>query len=183
MRHLIEAKVNQVEQFARECFLEPSIGREPGGALHRRTMAYRVCERSGRIAQCGRPHGHWSALGAHRVAGPFSTIAMLLFLCTGTAAHPPGAEFADWFRTLQEPGTEGMMGSTSCCSPERDCQTTDYETDADGRYWITAQGVRIQVPFDKILKRTDNPTGRAVVCLRHYSGHPVVRCFIRPPES
>jgi hypothetical protein len=109
---------------------------------------------------------------------------MLVFLCTGTAAHPPGAEFADWFRSLKESGTEGMMDtSTSCCSPTRDCEMTDYETDADGRYWITAEGERIQVPFDKILQRTDNPTGRAVACLRHYNGHPVVRCFIRAPEG
>ena len=60
---------------------------------------------------------------------------------------------------------------------------TDYETDTDGRYWITAEGERIQVPFDKILQRTDNPTGRAVACLRHYHGHPVVRCFIGPPKA
>jgi hypothetical protein len=146
-------------------------------------MAYRACGCSGPPAPRGRPHDRWHALGLHRLAGPFSTIAVLLFLCSGTSAHPPEAEFADWFRTLKEPGTEGMMDSTSCCSPARDCQMTDYETDADGRYWITAEGERIQVPSDKILQRTDNPTGRAVACLRHYNGHPVVRCFIRAPEG
>ena len=70
-----------------------------------------------------------------------------------------------------------MIGSSSCCSPERDCQSTDYETDADGRYWITVGGERLQVPPDKILKRTDNPTGRGVACLRYYNGHPVVRAL------
>jgi hypothetical protein len=60
---------------------------------------------------------------------------------------------------------------------------TDYETDANGRYWIITEGEHIQVPPDKILQRTDNPTGRAVACLRHYDGHPVVRCFLRGPES
>jgi len=74
-----------------------------------------------------------------------------------------------------------MIGSSSCCSPERDCQSTDYETDADGRYWITVGGERLQVPPDKILKRTDNPTGRGVV--RYYNGHPVVRCFVRASEG
>jgi hypothetical protein len=115
---------------------------------------------------------------------PLAIIATLLFLCTAAAAHPPGAEFADWFSSLTEPGTEGMMDrGTSCCSPERDCQTTDYETSADGRYWITVEGERIQVPPDKILQRTDNPTGRGVACLRHYNGHPVVRCFVRASEG
>src|SRR5262249_54574527 len=108
----------------------------------------------------------------------------LFFLCTGTAAHSPNAEFADWFRSLKEPGSEGMMDSgTSCCSPARDCETTDYETDADGRYWITVQSERIQVPPNKILQRTDNPTGRGVACFRYYNGHPIVRCFVRASEG
>jgi hypothetical protein len=116
--------------------------------------------------------------------GRFAIIAALLFLHTGVAAHPPEAEFADWFRSLKEPGTEGMAGSgVSCCSPASDCQMTDYETDAEGRYWIIAEGERIQVPPDKILQRADNPTGRGVACLRHHDGHPVVRCFVRASEG
>jgi hypothetical protein len=55
----------------------------------------------------------------------FVVIATLLFLCTGTAAHPPDAEFADWFRSLKEPGSEGMpSGGVSCCSPASDCCAT-----------------------------------------------------------
>jgi hypothetical protein len=57
------------------------------------------------------------------------------------------------------------------------------ETDRDGRYWITVEGERIQVPLDKILQHTDNPTGRGVACLRHYDGHPIVRCFVRASEG
>jgi hypothetical protein len=54
---------------------------------------------------------------------PFVIMAALLFLCTGAAAHPPDAEFADWFRSLTEPGTEGTPGrEVSCCSPASDCQ-------------------------------------------------------------
>src|SRR5215471_6800347 len=113
-----------------------------------------------------------------------ATVAMLLFLCSSAAANQPGDEFADWFRSLKEPGTDGMIdGPTACCSPARDCQTIDYETDAAGRYWINAEGEGIQVPSDKILQRTDNPTGRAVACLRYHNGHPAVRCFIRAPEG
>jgi hypothetical protein len=115
---------------------------------------------------------------------PFVIIAALLFLYTNVAAHPPEAEFADWFRSLKEPGTEGTPGGgVSCCSLASDCQTTDYETDADCRYWITAEGERIQVPPDKILRHADNPTGRGVACLRHYDGDPLVRCFVRASEG
>jgi hypothetical protein len=39
------------------------------------------------------------------------------------------------------------------------------------------------VPTDKILHHIDNPTGRAVACLRHFNGHPIVHCFVRPSES
>lgn len=109
----------------------------------------------------------------------------LLLLPFGSTAHQPGDEFADWFRSLKVPGTERIRNpaDASCCSPARDCQTTDYETDAAGRYWINAEGEHIQVPPDKILQRTDNPTGRAVACLHHFNGHPIVHCFVRPPES
>jgi len=118
------------------------------------------------------------------VPSALALIATLLFLLTSTAAHPPEAEFADWFRSLKEPGTEGMLeGGSSCCSPARDCEMTDYETDAEGRYWITVKGERIQIPPDKILQRTDNPTGRGVACLRYYNGRPIVRCFVRASEG
>jgi len=72
-----------------------------------------------------------------------------------------------------------------CCSPDRDCTTTDYETDAQGNYWVVVGKYheRVQVPPDKILQRTDNPTGRAVACWHFINGHPVVRCFVRSPES
>ena len=113
-------------------------------------------------------------------------IATLLSLSSGSMAHQPGDEFADWYRSLKVPGTtERFLNSVdaSCCSPERDCQPTDYDTDAAGHYWIKVKGERIQVPADKILQRTDNPTGRAVACWRYFNGHPIVRCFVRPPES
>jgi hypothetical protein len=89
----------------------------------------------------------------------------LALMSAGSMAHQPGDEFGDWYRSLKVPGTEGMVfGSTSCCTPEKDCQATNYETDG-GHYWIKVEGERIQVPPDKILQRTDNPTGRAVACL------------------
>jgi hypothetical protein len=111
-------------------------------------------------------------------------VLALGLMSSGSMAHQPGDEFADWFRSLKVPGIERPLNpqDASCCSPERDCQATAYETDG-GRYWIKAEGERIEVPPDKILQRTDNPTGRAVACWRHFNGHPVVHCFVRPPES
>jgi hypothetical protein len=164
MRRSTWPKLSQVEQIPHRSFPEKPCAR-------------RAAPRAG-------PHSRRRALAAYRAAGPFFISAMLLFLCSGAAAHPPWAEFADWFRTLKEPGTDAMMdGSISCCTPSRDCHMTDYETDAEGRYWIIAEGERIQVPSEKMLQRTDNPTGRAVACLRYLDGHPIVRCFVRPPEG
>jgi hypothetical protein len=128
---------------------------------------------------CGR-----GALSSRWVMGSALTSVVLL-LSSGSPAHQPGDKFADWFQSLKVPGIERPLNpaDASCCSPERDCQTTDYEVDAAGRYWIKAEGERIQVPPDQILQHIDNPTGRAVACLRHFNGHPIVRCFVRPPES
>src|SRR5262249_4621357 len=101
-------------------------------ARHRSTMArlsslYECCGEA--VLRRGR-NGRFRAFGRHRKWGR-SLVAALLFLCSGAAAHPPDAEFADWFRSLKEPGTEGTAGSgVSCCSPSSDCQITDYETDA-----------------------------------------------------
>jgi hypothetical protein len=132
--------------------------------------------------RCG--NGRCRAFGRHGMWRLSVVISALVFLCTGTAAHPPEAEFADWFRSLKEPGTEATTGGgVSCCSPASDCQIMDYDTDAEGRYWVTAEGERIQVPPEKILQRADNPTGRGVACLRHDNGHPVVRCFVRASEG
>ena len=114
-------------------------------------------------------------------------IAMLLVWCTSVGAHQPGDGFADWYRSLRVPGLDPVKllnpVEASCCSPDRDCKTVDYRTDAAGSYWIVADGERVQIPPDKILQRTDNPTGRAVACWNYYNGHPKVRCFVRPPES
>ena len=131
------------------------------------------------VRVCGR-----GVISSRCVMGSVLT-TIVLMLSSGSTAHQPWDEFADWFRSLKVPGIEKPLNPADalCCSPERDCQTTDYEADATGRYWINAEGERIQVPPDKILHRIDNPTGRAVACFRHFDGHPIVRCFVRPPES
>lgn len=125
-----------------------------------------------------------------RRVGPMKILAIvatLLIWCTSLGAHQPGDEFADWYHSLRVPGLDLVKllnpVESWCCSPDRDCKTVDYQTDAAGSYWVVADGERVQIPPDKILERTDNPTGRAVACWNYYNGHPHVRCFVRPPES
>jgi hypothetical protein len=100
---------------------------------------------------------------------------VVLFAATADADPPPNADpaLAPWFRSLLQPGT-----SISCCSIS-DCRATDYRIEGDhyealiGEKWFV-------VPQDKILQRTDNPTGRAVVCWTPQRG---IVCFVRATES
>ena len=83
----------------------------------------------------------------------------LLFPATAGAQPPADADPAlgPWFRSLLVPGT-----SVSCCSVT-DCRATEYRIEAD-HYEALIGGSWQVVPPDKILQRTDNPTGHAVVC-------------------
>jgi len=92
-----------------------------------------------------------------------------------TASPPPGADMslAPWFQGLHQPGT-GM----SCCSIA-DCHPTDFRTSGT-HYEALIEGRWLAIPPDKILDRTDNPTGRAVVCYTPTLG---ILCFVRGPET
>jgi hypothetical protein len=101
---------------------------------------------------------------------------MLVGLAASAIAQPPpnaNPKLAPWFRSLLQPGT-----NLSCCSIA-DCRTTDYRIEHNhyealiGKRWL-------DVPPDKILQRTDNPTGRAVVCWTPQLG---IMCFVRATES
>jgi hypothetical protein len=108
-----------------------------------------------------------------------ASLALAATLIVGTAAAvaqpPPNSNptLAPWFRSLLQPGT-----NLSCCSIA-DCRATEYRIDHNryealiGRRWLV-------VPPDKILQRTDNPTGRAVVCWTPQLG---IMCFVRATES
>ena len=102
-------------------------------------------------------------------------VAVLLLAAAVYADPPPNADpaLAPWFRSLLQPGT-----SISCCSIT-DCRATEYRIEGDhyaaliGEKWFV-------VPPDTILQRTDNPTGRAVVCWSPQRG---IVCFVRATES
>jgi hypothetical protein len=104
----------------------------------------------------------------------FFAAAMLLAGSAG--ADPPSnadPALAPWFRSLVQPGT-----SISCCSVS-DCRATEYRIEAD-HYEALIGEAWFAVPPDKILQRTDNPTGHAVVCWTPQRG---IVCFIRATES
>jgi len=122
--------------------------------------------------------------------GPVSVSASILAVTVALlaghsiqAAPPPNADpaLAPWFQSLQQPGT-----GISCCSIS-DCRPTEFRTKGDlyevliapGTFDVTDQRW-LTVPPDKILQRTDNPVGRAVVCWRPSLG---IMCFIRGTET
>lgn len=101
--------------------------------------------------------------------------AILLLAFPAGADPPPNADpaLAPWFRSLMQPGT-----GISCCSLS-DCRTTDYRVQGD-HYEALVGESWFPVPPDRILQRTDNPTGRAVVCWTPQRG---IVCFVRATES
>jgi hypothetical protein len=105
----------------------------------------------------------------------FATAAVAAFAVTATAQPPPNANpaFAPWFRSLLQPGT-----NLSCCSIA-DCRAADYRIRRD-RYEVLIGRRWLAVPPSKILQRTDNPTGRAIVCWTPELG---IMCFVRTSES
>jgi hypothetical protein len=94
-------------------------------------------------------------------------IALVLLAAGARAAPPENADpaLAPWFQSLAVPGT-----GISCCSIA-DCRPTDYRTVGD-HYEALIE--------NKVLQRTDNPVGRAVVCWTPERG---VMCFVRGTET
>jgi hypothetical protein len=106
---------------------------------------------------------------------PVLPALILLGIGVSAWARPPDnadPALAPWFQSLRQPGT-----NMSCCSIA-DCRETDYRTVGD-HYEAFVQGRWLEIPPDKVLNRTDNPTGRAVVCWSPALG---IMCFVRGPE-
>jgi hypothetical protein len=100
---------------------------------------------------------------------------ILLLACQAHAAPPPDADpnQAPWFNSLRLP-----QSAVPCCSMA-DCRPVLSRL-IDGHYEAFIEGKWIAVPDDKVLSRTDHPTGRAVVCWTPFAG---VLCFVKAPES
>jgi hypothetical protein len=112
--------------------------------------------------------------GVRSVRGSAPALILLL-AASATAAPPQNADptLAPWFRSLLQPGT-----TVSCCSLA-DCRPAEYRIKAD-HYEALIGGNWLAVPPDKILQRTDNPTGHAIVCWTPQRG---IMCFVRATES
>lgn len=115
----------------------------------------------------------WATSFSGRLSGAIA--ALLALAATAHAQPPPNADpaLAPWFQSLRQPGT-----GASCCSIA-DCRPTEYRT-KDNHYEALIEGKWLVVPPEKVLQRTDNPTGRAVVCWTPQRG---IMCFVRGTET
>ena len=116
-------------------------------------------------------------------AGKQISIVVGLVLGAAASAAPPenfDPALAPWFESLKQPGTGAL-----CCSIA-DCRTVEFRQDRDGYEvlidgrWKMSAPFWLRVPFNKIIERIDNPTGRGVVCFTPEAG---ILCFVRPPEG
>jgi hypothetical protein len=102
--------------------------------------------------------------------------AVTLLLIASAYGRPPenaDPALAPWFQSLSVPGT-----GISCCSIA-DCRPTEYRT-VDEHYEALIEDRWIAIPPRKVLQRTDNPIGRAVVCWTPERG---IMCFVRGTEA
>jgi hypothetical protein len=123
-------------------------------------------------------------MGLASISASFVAAIAALFVWHSTHAQPPpnaDPALSPWFQSLQQPGT-----GVSCCSIS-DCRPTEFRTQGDLYEVLIAPGTFdvtdekwLTVPPDKVLQRTDNPVGRAVVCWRPSRG---IMCFIRGTET
>lgn len=102
-------------------------------------------------------------------------VVIALLVHAASAAPPENADpkLAPWFNDLRQPWTNAL-----CCSIA-DCRPTESRTQGD-HYEVFVGGEWLVVPDDKVLQRSDNPTGHAVVCWTPRAG---ILCFVRAPES
>jgi hypothetical protein len=101
--------------------------------------------------------------------------ALVLTAGVAMAKPPQNADptLAPWFQSLRQPST-----GISCCSLA-DCRQVDYRIGSQG-YEAFADNRWVTVPSDKVLQRTDNPTGRGVLC-RTPGGD--ILCFVAAAET
>jgi len=109
--------------------------------------------------------------------------ALLWIMASASSAHMPGDPDAEWYQSLKVPGSP-----MSCCSPNRDCNPIDDyrpvpKEQASSGFQAYVEGEWVNVGEEALLKRADNPTGKAVACVWYMDGHPRVRCLILPSQA
>jgi hypothetical protein len=105
----------------------------------------------------------------------FAWTTCIAFLTPAIAAPPENADpsLAPWFSGLS------ASDGTPCCAIA-DCRRTTSRLTADG-YEAFIDDTWVAVPWDRVLSRTDNPTGQAVVCCAPRTK--IILCFVRPPDA
>ncbi len=115
------------------------------------------------------------------LATAFAPAAALAF---GSAIARPAdnvdPKLSPWFESLTQPGTgAGCCSIADCRVAEVRHDTEGYQVKVDGSWGLSAT-FWLRVPPERILDRTDNPTGQAVLCFTPAAG---ILCFVRPPDS
>ena len=105
----------------------------------------------------------------------FVTIAYFTFLIDALAAPPENVDptFAPWFKSLSAPD------GTPCCAIA-DCRRSAFRL-TDRGYETLIDDTWVVVPWDRVLRRVDNPIGEAVVCCAPRTK--IILCFVRPPDT
>ena len=100
--------------------------------------------------------------------------AVCLPFTASLAAPPKNAdpELATSFRSLHAPN------GSACCSAA-DCRRANARLTPDG-YEAMIDNVWVPVPWERVLRRVDNPVGEAVVC--YVPRTKLILCFVRPPD-
>src|SRR4051812_43641866 len=103
--------------------------------------------------------------------GSLFALFALSLLPPGALAKPPpnpDPNLSSWFQSLADPET------TLPCCDEADCRPIDDRIARD-HYEVLLGHVWTRVPDERIVHRTDNPTGRAILCWSKALG---IMCFI-----
>ena len=109
-------------------------------------------------------------------------LVLALGLLAGSAqARPPedaDPALAPWFQGLR-------AGNGSSCCSQADCRAVEYRVVKDhyealiGRQFDLDPPRWVEVPPSHVLKKTDNPVGRAVACWLPSIG---ILCFVLPAQ-
>jgi hypothetical protein len=104
-----------------------------------------------------------------------SVVAVALGSQPTHARPPPNPDptLSPWFQSLEDPET-----TLSCCD-EADCRPVDERIGRSG-YEVLMQDAWVPVPEGKVIHRTYNPVGRAVLC---WSPHFGIMCFVPGPAA
>jgi hypothetical protein len=101
-------------------------------------------------------------------------VAYFWSMAIAAAAPPdhPDPALATWFHSLKAPN------GTACCTVA-DCRAATHRLTRDG-YEVMIGDKWVAVPWERVLRRTDNPTGEAIVC--RVPDTTLILCFVRPPD-